>query len=607
MEIMTIRRGTWLGLAAVLVVAVPVHGQTGAAADSAWSRGDRAVAERLYGALLAVDSSNAVALQRLGLLRAWKGRYEESLALLDRLVQLEPENLDARVDRARVLAWSGHTDAALTAVNEVLERDPTAVSALRARAQFESWTGSYQQALSTYDRILQITPEDVTARYDRARVLAWSSRFGAAQAVYDSLLAVDPHNRSALLGLAQVLTWSNAPDSAASVYRHLLNLNQRDGDALRGLARVTAMVGDLAEGEGIWREAVADAPGDAAAQVGLAQTLRWEGRNAAALEVLRATLAADPTNPEARTLLASVEFALSPRVAPRYSYESDSDGNRIATTVFYGLWHPAPRLELRADGYLRRARMVNTALGTRQAQGGTVGASLQLEPGWTVQAAAGASGSDAPGSHAEGTVRATLSSPARYRAGGTISAVHTAYDATAALMIRQVVTDEVSLSAYTTPAPGWTVTVSGSAGVYRGGVSGLKNQRYGGRIALTRRFSTPLTVGLSTRAFSFENDLNDGYFDPNFYGVGELTARWAVQRSHWGLDLDLAPGVQKVGNAGDASGSFRVNGGLNLRLAPGRQLHFGAAYANAGLERLSSAVGSQYRYHAFTLSALWTF
>ncbi|HET6764653.1 MAG TPA: tetratricopeptide repeat protein [Longimicrobiaceae bacterium] len=591
-------------LAALALSAAATRGEAQrTAADSAWTRGDMARAETLYAARLAADSTDRTALHRMGLMLAWKERYTEALHLLDRLLAYAPDDREAYVDRARVLAWSGDPRAGAASLDALLAREPAYLPALQARAQFESWAGAYDAALATYGRIVAIDPADRTVAYDRARVLSWASRFGPAAAVYDSLLARNPADRQALLGLAQVLAWSGRADSAGVVYRRVLATSPEDLDAQRGLARSEAWGGHLLAAERGWRRVLAAHPQDAAALVGLAQTLRWQGREADAVQAARSAVRVAPTDRDARTELSWARAAVAPRVAPSYVYESDSDGNRISTGAFAAGWHPADRVALGVDGYVRRAR---DASGGETAQGVAFGAATQLQPGWTLSAAGGASGAE--GGRTAPLVRASVASPGRYRATGSLAYTHAAVDGTALLVRREVTMDELGVAAAFAPVAGWSLSASGGGAEYRGHVSGETNRRWNAQAVATRRVATLLTAGVAARAFGFRRDLSDGYFDPDFYGLAEVRLRLAREARHWAFAAEASPGVQKVRSDGDPSGSFRTNGSLSRIFGPGRSIGITGAFANAGLTRLSpTSTSSDYRYHALGINGTWTF
>ncbi len=595
-----------LPLLAVMLFARPARAQD--AADRAWAAGSVEEAARLYEARVQRDSNDVRALHRLGLARAWAGRNDEALALLDRAARLDPRDLETQVDRARVRANRGDPAGAAAALEPVIAANPAYLPALQARAQFLSWAGDFDASLRTYGRVLDIAPGDRRVGLERARVLSWASRFGASEAAYDSLLRRNPADRDALLGLAQVLAWGSRLDSAEAVYGRLLAIDKNDPEALNGLARTAAWRGDLRVAERRWRASLARDPHDPAALVGLSQTLRWEGRDAAALAAARHAVRVAPTDRDARTEIAWARLPQRPSVAPALTYETDSDGNRITTVSAGGAFRPDRRVEVRADGYLRGARLEDEPGLDATARGVALALRAQLEPGWWLLGGGGLSQSDREGADARGSWRGMLSSPARYPLTATVAVSHTPLDATALLIDREVDVNELNLAATLVPAQGWSVSAGGGGADFHGRVSGETNRRTNGNLAVTRRFARFFTLGAAGRAFGFEKDLSDGYFDPELYWIGEALGRVGREWRTWAITAEAAPGVQQVGKGGERSATFRATGGLTWIVAPGRRIGLSAAYANAGLQRLSPTdSGGGYRYTAITLSGSWAF
>lgn len=595
-----------LALAAVALVTRPARAQD--AADRAWAAGNVEEAARLYEARVQRDSNDVRALHRLGLARAWAGRNDEALALLDRAMRLDPNDVETQVDRARVVANRGDPAGAAAALEPVIERNPAYLPALQARAQFLSWAGDFDASLRTYGRVLEISPGDRSIGLERARVLSWASRFGPAQAAYDSILRRNPDDRDALLGKAQVLAWASRLDSAEAVYNHLLRLDRNDREALNGLARTAAWRGDLLTAERRWRTSLARDPDDAAALVGLSQTLRWQGRDAAALAAARHAVRVAPTDRDARTELAWTRLPLQPAIAPAFSYESDSDGNRISTVSSGAAFRPDPRVEVRADAYLRETRVEDSDIPDGSARGVAMALRAQFEPGWWILGGGGVSGTDVDGQDARGSWRAMLSSPARYPFTATLAVSHTPFDATALLIQREVDVNELNLSLALIPAQGWVIAAGGGGADFHGGVSGETNRRTNGSLAVTKRFARFFALGAAGRAFGFDKDLNDGYFDPSRYWIGEALGRAGREWRTWAVSLEVAPGVQQVGEDGDRTATFRTTGGVTYIVGPGRRIGVSAAYANAGLQRLSPTDdGGGYRYTAITVSGNWAF
>jgi tetratricopeptide (TPR) repeat protein len=569
-------------------------------ANDAWVEGNSALAGELYEARLATDPTDGVALHRLALLRAWSEDYDGAQELFERLLAIEPTNLDARVGRARVWVWAGETDRALDELAEVLQVNPDHPDALEMRALFEAWAGRYEESLASYDELLAISADNGAARRQQAQVLSWASRFDASRAVYDSLLASNPDDIESRLGLARALAFSDDLSGAITEYDRVLAQDSGNIRALQGKGRALGWAGRLVEGEEVYHRAVVADVTNAASLVGLAQILRWQDRNAAALQVLQGAEAIAPTDGDVREQLRAVRLALDPVAQPSVIWEDDSDGNRMLTTSLSAGWHPVPRVGVRADAYWRHLEAGGLS---RSAMGVTVTASYQLEPGWTLSVGGGGNETDGAGPSGYAAYQVGLTSPARHPATMGLTLVSSGLDATAALAEIGVKTTAATITGRWTPAPAWRVDAAGGWARFAGTQD---NDRTSGFLSISRRVARIFSLGGSFRAFSFEQDLADGYFDPDFYGIVELTARWLHQPRRWSLLVELAPGAQRVGSSGDLGATLRTSGRIGYRIAPGREVSLSAGYSTTGLQSFASGA-SDYRYTALILGVSWVF
>lgn len=599
------RRGLAFTLWAMLSLAAAATAQD--PADAAWDAGEVDRARELYSERLARDSSDIRALHRLALIHAWSEEWAPSLSLFDQLITLSPANLGARVDRARVLAWKGDLAQAMSELETLLESDPSFMPALEALAQFQSWAGDYDRALSIYERMGRTGAGDPSIQYGRARVLSMANRFDAALAVYDSLLAADPDDMQALLGLGQVLMWSNQLDSAEVVYSHILTLEEDNAEALEGIARAATWRGRLVEAEQRWRTAVETNPDAVGALVGLGQTLRWQGRGPAALPWLERAIELSPGNVEAREQMRWVEATLHPRIAPTVVYEWDSDGNRILTMSGHATWRPVPRTELRLDAYHRRARLVDIIDDTQRSWGATLTTQLQLAPGWRLAGSLGGAAADVAGVDGATTWAFTLAAPRRYRLRGALVARRELLDATAGLMGRRVVVDQVTLNAGTRLGR-WALEGNSSVAWFRGLLNDTENRRLLLTAFASRPFTGWLTFAPSLRVFGFSDDLTEGYFDPELFALLESGATASVEQGGLVASLGLAPGLQKIQTDGAIRPAFRGTGTLAWEPRPGRSLSVVALYAANGLRTFEAGgEAADYRYFSITLRGRWTF
>lgn len=218
-----------------------------------------------------------------------------------------------------------------------------------------------------------------------------------------------------------------------------------------------------------------------------------------------------------------------------------------------------------------------------------------------VTAGGGGNRTDGSGRSGFTTYQLGLTSPARHPATLGLTLVSSGLDATAALADIGVRTTAVTASGRWSPAPAWRVDGAVGWARFTGTVD---NDRTSGFLSASRRLGRLFSVGASYRAFSFEQDLTDGYFDPDFYGIGEITARWLHQPAPWSFLVELAPGAQKVGSGGDLTAAFRASARAAYRIAPGREASLAGGYSSTGLQSFASGA-SDYRYTALILGLSW--
>jgi len=582
----------------------PAVAAPGDRADEAWSDGNTALAMRLYNDRLAADPEDGTALLRVALMLAWQEQYDASMELLDGLIALQPGHLDARLARARVRAWSGDIPGALAEVAGVLAVQPENTEALEATALFQAWAGQFDRALASYDDLLAIAPGSSRAQLQRAQAFAWAARFEASRSAYDALLARDPDDIEARLGLARTLALSQDFTGALAQYDEVLVRAPAEIRALTNKSKTLAWAGRLVESERAALQAVETDRSNAEAWAALGQVYRWQGRDASAEEALETAAELAPTNAGIRDQLRSVNLAQAPVAWPKVVYENDSDGNTMVTTWIAAGWYPTPRLNVRAEGYVKG---LNQTFGIGQlrlnAQGVIVSGRYQVRPGWTLSGGLGGSRSNGTDNPSNVEYLLGVKTPDRHRIGGALNLASLGLNETAALAERGVRSTELLLTGRWAPALGWRVDGTVSVGEFEGTED---NGRRGASLSGSRRVGRFFSLGASFRAFSFEKDLNDGYFDPDFYGIGEITSYWLYRPLPWSFLVELAPGIQQVGKDGDITLSGRSNVRVAYGLGIGREISLSFGYSSAGLMSFASG-DSGYRYTAFILGSNWVF
>jgi tetratricopeptide (TPR) repeat protein len=144
---------------------------------------------------------------RLGLALAlvWNGRYREAMEEYERLLAVDPDDMEARKGRARVLAWTDRLEPAAREYRKVLKEDPTDREARRELARVESWRGRQQRAQRELREMLREDPTDVDARLALADAQRWMGRPDRAMIHVERALERRPDRREALELKSEIL------------------------------------------------------------------------------------------------------------------------------------------------------------------------------------------------------------------------------------------------------------------------------------------------------------------------------------------------------------------------------------------------------------------
>jgi tetratricopeptide (TPR) repeat protein len=191
-------------------------------------------------------------------------------ALLAPLVISQPRWAVARYEHGVALGVLGRGNEAVAELKRAVELNPDLPDAWRALADHLSAVG-----------------DDAGAEAARARFLKTSTR--------------DPR----LLAAGAALCENRIPEAEALLRRHL-HEHPTDIAALRMLAEVAARIGRYRDAENLLARCLELAPGFHGARQNYAVALHRQGNHAAALPQIERLLAAEPRNPNFRSLQAAV-------------------------------------------------------------------------------------------------------------------------------------------------------------------------------------------------------------------------------------------------------------------------------------------------------------
>ncbi|HKY32820.1 MAG TPA: tetratricopeptide repeat protein [Candidatus Polarisedimenticolia bacterium] len=282
-----------------LAQAVPRAGASSeheAAADRAFANDDYEAAETGYRRAIAASPDSAHALSRLALLLTWKGQYAEAIALYERALAGSPSSLEVRRGLATALTWSE----------------------------------DYPRAIALYEAMLGERPGDEALTVGLAEARAWSGDLRGAARVLEPLLERQPRHLKALVLLGQVRLWDGRLAGAEAAFARALAVDPDDAAALNGMARVEAARGDYDEALARYDRILARDPRNRQALEGRAEALHWQGRAPEALSAVKQALELYPDARDARRLGRDIGGPLRPSLQLFASSTQDSDDNDLA-------------------------------------------------------------------------------------------------------------------------------------------------------------------------------------------------------------------------------------------------------------------------------------
>ena len=85
--------------------------------------------------------------------------FKQAETILNKHLQHQPDDIEARFLLARVLSWQGKWTEAITLYNNLLEQQPDNADFLLARANTHEWMGNRKQALQDLENARQLSPD----------------------------------------------------------------------------------------------------------------------------------------------------------------------------------------------------------------------------------------------------------------------------------------------------------------------------------------------------------------------------------------------------------------------------------------------------------------
>jgi len=118
------------------------------------------------------------------------GRYEEAILYYDHILEINPNDEKALLNKGSVLIELSKNEEAIKYYDRILEINPNNVKALASKGIALSHLQKYSEALIMIDRALLIDPDNEVVKSKKANFLSGAPTVSAHNSVYDIKLRV---------------------------------------------------------------------------------------------------------------------------------------------------------------------------------------------------------------------------------------------------------------------------------------------------------------------------------------------------------------------------------------------------------------------------------
>lgn len=209
---------------------------------------DRALAD--YGDAIRVDPNNSLAYLGRGVLLATRKRaYNRAIEDFDKVLVLQPDNVDALIARGNAYSQIGDNGRALADLDRAIQLEPDNAQAYVIRGLANNRRVRKQLAMQDYEAALKIAPRYPQALANRAALLSEEGRYDQAIRDLDESIKADSDNPVAYYNRGYAHFAMHDYDKALADYDAAIKLEPDMGRAYNNRCLVRAITGkDLVAG-----------------------------------------------------------------------------------------------------------------------------------------------------------------------------------------------------------------------------------------------------------------------------------------------------------------------------------------------------------------------
>jgi tetratricopeptide (TPR) repeat protein len=201
-------------------------------------------AERYYNQALKIDPNSGSLLNNLGNHYLARGNTERAQAVFERVIALQPDQVNANLQLARISVEEKKGSEALKYLSHLPPQDQAIPIAQLFRAQALDFQGKRSESVEVLRELEKQTPRNARLAFSIGMMYASWKRYDDAERAFTRALEAEPTNFDVLYNLGLAAMRAGDLDRAQKVLGVALNQRPKDVDTLYNLGRVRSEQGD---------------------------------------------------------------------------------------------------------------------------------------------------------------------------------------------------------------------------------------------------------------------------------------------------------------------------------------------------------------------------
>ena len=206
------------------------------------------------------------------------GNLEEAAMLYRKVLEIQPEHVDANFLMGTLNLQQGNLDTASTFLKKTITLKPDDAMAYNNLAIVLQEQGKLDEAKESYCKAISLVPDYAEAHYNLANVLKEQGRLDEAIKSYEQAITLIPDYSEALCNLGNVLQEQGKPDEAIANFRQVIEIKPDYVEAYCNLGNALKEQDKLDEAVTIYNRAIAVNPQYANVHYNLGNALREQNR-----------------------------------------------------------------------------------------------------------------------------------------------------------------------------------------------------------------------------------------------------------------------------------------------------------------------------------------